>query len=111
MDWSADGYVLSVRKHGETSAIIEVFTRELGRHAGLVRGGIGRRMRPVLQPGNHVTVEWRGRLENQLGYFTVEARQPRSKFNGGALKPCRFKRSLRDDTRTTAGTRSLSRLI
>jgi DNA repair protein RecO (recombination protein O) len=78
MDWSADGYVLSVRKHGETSAIIEVFTRELGRHAGLVRGGIGRRMRPVLQPGNHVTVEWRGRLENQLGYFTVEARDSRA---------------------------------
>jgi len=30
-------------------------------------------MRPVLQPGNHVTVEWRGRLEDQLGYYTLEA--------------------------------------
>jgi len=69
MDWSADGYILSARKHGETSAIIDVFTREKGRHPGLVRGGIGRRMRPVLQPGNHVTVEWRGRLEDQLGYY------------------------------------------
>ena len=74
MDWSADGYVLSVRKHGETSAIAEIFTREKGRYAGLVRGGISRRMRPVLQPGNHVTVEWRGRLEDQLGHYTVEAR-------------------------------------
>jgi len=73
MDWSADGYILSARKHGETSAIIDVFTREKGRHPGLVRGGIGRRMRPVLQPGNHVTVEWRGRLEDQLGYYTLEA--------------------------------------
>ncbi|WP_427450685.1 DNA repair protein RecO [Litorimonas sp. WD9-15] len=73
MDWSADGYILSSRKHGESSAIIEVFTREKGRHPGLVRGGSGRRMRPVLQPGNHVTVEWRARMEDHLGYYTLEA--------------------------------------
>ena len=73
MDWSADGYILGARKHGETSAIIDVFTRDKGRHPGLVRGGVGRRMRPILQPGNHVTVEWRGRLEDQLGYYTLEA--------------------------------------
>ena len=73
MDWSDTGYILSTHKHGETSAIIDVFTRENGRHKGLVRGGIGRRMRPVLQPGNHVRVEWRGRLSEQLGYYTVEA--------------------------------------
>lgn len=73
MDWSADGYILSSRKHGESSAIIEVFTREKGRHPGLVRGGLGRRMRPVLQPGNHVTVEWRARMEDHLGYYTLEA--------------------------------------
>jgi len=73
MDWAADGYILSTRKHGETSAIIDVFTREKGRHPGLVRGGISRRMRPVLQPGNKVSVEWRGRLEDQLGYYTLEA--------------------------------------
>lgn len=73
MDWSDQGYILSTQKHGETSAIIDVFTREHGRHKGLVRGGIGRRMRPVLQPGNHVRVEWRGRLSEQLGHYTVEA--------------------------------------
>ncbi|WP_416878302.1 DNA repair protein RecO [Litorimonas sp.] len=73
MNWQAEGYILSTQKHGETSAIIDVFTREQGRHKGLVRGGIGRRMRPVLQPGNHVRVEWRGRLSEQLGYYTVES--------------------------------------
>lgn len=73
MDWADNGYVLSSRKHGESSAIIEVFTREKGRHPGLVRGGYGRRMRPVLQPGNHVSVEWRARMEDHLGYFTLEA--------------------------------------
>ncbi len=73
MDWQGEGFVLSTRKHGETSAIIDVFTRDRGRHLGLVRGGVSRRMRPVLQPGNRVKVEWRGRLSEHLGYYTVEA--------------------------------------
>jgi DNA repair protein RecO (recombination protein O) len=30
-------------------------------------------MRPVLQPGNAVRVEWRARLDEHLGHFTVEA--------------------------------------
>lgn len=78
MDWAGTGYILSVRKHGETSAIIDVLTRENGRHAGLVRGGIGRKLRPVLQPGNKVQLEWRARLSEHLGYFTVEALSARS---------------------------------
>lgn len=72
MDWSGTGYILSVKKHGETSAIIEIFNREQGRHLGLVRGGVSRRMRPILQAGNSVQVEWRARLSEHLGYFTVE---------------------------------------
>lgn len=73
MDWESEGYVLSVKRHGETSAIIDVFTPDHGRHLGLVRGGVSRRMRPVLQPGNKIKVEWRGRLSEHLGTFTVEA--------------------------------------
>jgi len=72
MDWSGEGYVLSVKKHGETSAILEIFTRDHGRHLGLVRGGVSRKLRPVLQPGNQIKVEWRARLSEHLGYFTVE---------------------------------------
>ena len=73
MQWNAEGVVLSSRRHGETSVIIEVFTREFGRCAGLVRGGTGRRLRPVLQPGNGVQAEWKARLSEHLGVFTVEA--------------------------------------
>ena len=78
MDWAGEGYVLSVKKHGETSAIIEVFTRDHGRHLGLVRGGVGRKLRPVLQPGNKIKVEWRGRLSEHLGSFGVEALNSRA---------------------------------
>lgn len=72
MEWSDEGIVLSVRSHGETSAIAEVFTREHGRHLGLVRGGRSRQLRPVLQIGNHVHVKWNGRLAEHLGNFRCE---------------------------------------
>jgi DNA repair protein RecO (recombination protein O) len=72
MNWSDEGIVLGVRRHGEANAILEVMTVEHGRHLGLVRGGAGSRMRPVLQPGNAVRVEWRARLDEHLGHFTVE---------------------------------------
>jgi len=78
MKWGADGYILSVRPHGETSAIINVFAKEKGRHAGIVRGGRSRRLRPVLQPGNQVTVNWNARLSEHLGVFTVEALDARA---------------------------------
>ena len=42
MEWRDQGILLSARRHGETSAIIEVFTPERGRHAGIVRGGRAR---------------------------------------------------------------------
>lgn len=72
MQWSDDGFVLGVRRHGEANGILEVMTRDHGRHLGLVRGGAGSRMRPVLQPGNAVRAHWRARLDDHLGTFTIE---------------------------------------
>ena len=72
MEWSDDAIVLSVRPHGETSAILEVLTRSHGRHLGLVRGGASRRLRPALLSGKAVRVGWRARLNEHLGNFTVE---------------------------------------
>ena len=73
MEWAADALVLHVRPHGETSAILDVFTRDHGRYGGLVRGGAGRRLRPVLQAGNLVRARWRARLSEHLGTMSVEA--------------------------------------
>ncbi|MFV2034513.1 MAG: DNA repair protein RecO [Halocynthiibacter sp.] len=72
MEWRDEGAVLAVRRHGETSVILEVFTEAHGRHAGVVRGGAGRRMTPVLQPGTQLSLTWRARLEDHLGAFTAE---------------------------------------
>ena len=72
MEWSDEGIILGVRRHGETSAIVELMTPGHGRHLGLVRGGISRRMKPYLQPGNSVRANWRARLDDHLGNYTIE---------------------------------------
>lgn len=72
MEWRDEGIVLGARRHGETSAILEVMTAAHGRHLGLVRGGRSRRLQPVLQPGNAVALHWHARLDEHLGVFTVE---------------------------------------
>ncbi|GMV63025.1 MAG: hypothetical protein AMXMBFR74_21930 [Parvibaculum sp.] len=76
MDWRDEGFVLSARAHGETSAILELFTREQGRTLGLVHGGAGQRMRSVLQPGNKLSAHWRARLSEHLGTYQVELVRP-----------------------------------
>jgi DNA repair protein RecO (recombination protein O) len=75
MDWNDEGVILSVRPHGETGAVLELFTRGHGRHLGLVHGGRSRRLRPVLQTGNHLDVTWKARLADHLGHFGVELRK------------------------------------
>jgi len=72
MQWHDRAIILGVRRHGETSVIAEVMTRERGRHLGMVRSGRSRAMQPVLQPGNEVEVTWRARLDEHLGEFRVE---------------------------------------
>jgi len=72
MEWRDSGIVLSTRPLGESGVVVELMTREHGRHLGLVRGGRSRRFAAVLQPGNEVAAVWRARLDEQLGSFTVE---------------------------------------
>ena len=78
MEWNDDAIVLSSRAHGESGAILELLTRDHGRHMGLVRGGASRRVKPTLQPGNSVHVQWRARLEEHLGSFTCELARARA---------------------------------
>src|SRR5256885_5009114 len=78
MEWTDEGIVLGVRRHGESSAIVELLTRGHGRHLGLVRGGAGKRMRPLLQPGNSVTTVWRGRAPRHLRDLSPLGARPRA---------------------------------
>jgi DNA repair protein RecO (recombination protein O) len=72
MQWIDEAIVLGVKRHGETSVILELLTQARGRHLGLVRGGSGTRLRGVLQPGNSLRATWRARLDEHLGHYAVE---------------------------------------
>ncbi len=72
VEWQDNAILLGRRKHGETDVIVSALTRGHGRHAGLVKGGVSRRLRGGLEPGTHVAVRWRARLEEHLGSFTCE---------------------------------------
>ncbi len=78
MEWTDEAIVLGVRRHGETSAIVELMTAMHGRHLGLVRGGASRRVTPTLQPGNGVHATWRARLHEHLGNYTIEGTRLRA---------------------------------
>ncbi len=72
MEWRDTGIILGLKRHGETSLIVEVMTREHGRHLGVVRGGRGKRQSAVIQPGNSVELVWRARIEEHIGQYAVE---------------------------------------
>ena len=78
MEWRGAGILLTVRRHGESSAIIDVFTPDHGRHAGVVRGGTSRKLAPSLQPGAQLDLAWRARLEDHIGTFAVEPLRSRA---------------------------------
>lgn len=98
MEWREEGVIIARRRHGENAAIIEVFTEGHGRHAGIVRGGAGRKLAPVLQPGTQVDVAWRARLEDHLGSFAVEPVASRAA-------------DLMGDRKTLAGLNALTAIL
>lgn len=72
MQWTGEGLLIGVRRHGESSVIAEAMVAQRGRTLGLVRGGRSSKLAATLQPGNTVQLTWRARLEEHLGTFTVE---------------------------------------
>lgn len=76
MQWEDEAILLSARRHGEGSLVLQVFTPEHGRHGGLVRGGASRSKQSTYQLGNHLALTWRARLPDQLGSITAELITP-----------------------------------
>jgi DNA repair protein RecO (recombination protein O) len=72
MQWEDEGIVLGARRHGESGLIVQLLTRGHGRHAGLVRGGQGRKLRAALETGNRIAATWTARLAEHLGTMTGE---------------------------------------
>lgn len=78
MEWRDEGLIIGLRKHGESSVIVELMTRAHGRHLGIVKGGRSKRLQPILQQGNSLDVVWRARLEEHLGLYQIEETKTRA---------------------------------
>lgn len=76
MRWHDQAFILNSRLQGEKNRIVEVFTENHGRHFGIVRGGRLLSRQALLQPGNFVDAKWNARLEEHLGYFSLELITP-----------------------------------
>lgn len=85
MEWRDEGVLIAVRKHGESSAILELFTAQNGRQAGVMRGGASRKVAPLLQPGAQLAVVWRARLGEHLGSISAEPLHSRAGLMGDRL--------------------------
>lgn len=77
MEWTDQAIILHAERYGEGDAILEVMSRDHGRHRGYVKGGMSRRRRADLQPANQVSATWRARLHSQLGNFSLEVDRAR----------------------------------
>jgi len=86
MQVQTDAIVCATRSHGEHGTVVRVMTPDHGLMAAYVRGGRGRRMRPVLIPGNLVSVRLRSRTESQLPQATIELVHSRAPMLGEPLQ-------------------------
>ena len=85
MHLRAPAIVLAARQHGETAVVARLLTEEAGVVAGYVAGGRGRRMRPVVIPGNLVEVDLRARSDSQLPFAKLELVESRGPWLGEPL--------------------------
>jgi len=85
MRTKANAIVCALREHGEHGAIVRLMTRDHGLVAAYVRGARGRRMRPVLIPGNAVEARLSARTDTQLPQAEVELTHSRGPLIGEPL--------------------------
>ena len=71
-EWTDKGIVLSVRKYGEKSLIVNILTEENGRHLGWLSDRSNNNLLSHVQPGNIVLVSWKSRLIEQMGSYKIE---------------------------------------
>lgn len=85
MQIRAPAILVSARQHGETAVVARFLTEEYGLVAAYVAGGRGRRLRPVVIPGNAVEIQLSARSESQLPFARVELVTSRGPWLGEPL--------------------------
>lgn len=87
MQFTDEGYIINIRKHGENSLILTVLTRFHGKLVGYVKGGHSKKNLGVYQPGNLISLDAYARLEENMLSFRTELLRPSAvNFIGDAAK-------------------------
>ena len=71
-EWSDQAIILSARPHGENGAVVSVLTENHGRHNGYVHAARSTRNRGALEPGSIAHIDWKAKVEGQLGTMTID---------------------------------------
>ncbi len=69
MKYSDSGIVISIKKYGEKSAILKVFSENYGVYRGFVKYVSSKKNNAILQMGNLITFDYVSRVEDGLGSF------------------------------------------
>ena len=72
MRWQDKGYLLSLNKYNENSAIAEFFTENNGKISGVIFGATSKKIKNYLLIGNKFHLNFNFKQDAKLGYFKVE---------------------------------------
>ena len=72
MKWQDKGYLLSINKYNENSAIAEFFTKNNGKISGIIFGATSKKIKNYLLIGNKFHLNFNFKQDSKLGYFKVE---------------------------------------
>ena len=72
MRWQDKGYLLSLNKYNENSAIAEFFTENNGKVSGVIFGSTSKKIKNYLFVGNKFHINFNFKQDSKIGYFKVE---------------------------------------
>tara|TARA_B100001250_G_scaffold407902_1_gene429433 strand:+ start:725 stop:1402 length:678 start_codon:yes stop_codon:yes gene_type:complete len=75
MIWQDQGYLLSIKKYNENSAIAEFFTEFHGKISGVIFGASSKKIKNYLLVGNNFHLNFKSKNDGKLGYFKVEIKE------------------------------------
>lgn len=78
MQFNDEGYIINVRKHGESSLIVTAVTHAHGKLVGYVKGGHSKKNLGVYQLGNLISIDAYARIEENMLTFRTELLRPTS---------------------------------
>ena len=72
MKWQDKGYLLSINKYNENSAIADFFTENNGKVSGVIFGATSKKIKNYLLIGNKFHLNFNFKQDAKLGYFKTE---------------------------------------